>query len=65
MRRTAASTTGQFHSGSTPPIRHASSATRVPVTASATAAASPTVASTSSSDRPPAVHSRGQKRSSA
>ena len=64
IRRMAASSTGRFQSGSTPPIRQASSATRVPVAASAWAAASPTVASTSSMVRPWSVLSRGQKRSS-
>ena len=61
----AASSTGRFHSGSTPPIMQASSATRVPLAASAWAAASPTVASTSSMVSPWSVLSRGQNRSSA
>jgi hypothetical protein len=64
-RRMAASSTGRFHAGSTPPIRQASRATRVPVAASAWAAASPTQASTSSTVSPASVVSRGQNRSSA
>jgi hypothetical protein len=61
----AASSTGRFQAGSTPPIMQASRTTRVPVAASAWAAASPTHASTSSMVRPWSVLSRGQKRSSA